>query len=367
MNESTHNQRMSFKEYISRALLWGLGAGFLGAKASTAINVAVIAPIAERAFGFTLEGIISDILAAMEQERQGKEREMQQKLNQIGATFESIHLQSAELAGSLRQKPTGMEIGHKWAKVIVHPSIVLVLGKRGSGKSALAYGLLEFFGYRLTPYVVGLPETARKLLPEWIGFEQCLEDVPTNSIAVVDEAYLPYHSRESLSEASRNMSRILNLSRQKGLTIIFVSQEARQIDKNIASSANVVIFKDLGMLQLEFDRRELKMVATQAKQSFETVRGDKRRWSYVYSPEADFAGLLENSLPTFWNRKLSHIFAAGVETSATKLPKRMSFQDRIRKARELHQSGASLSQIGRILGVAKSTVHNYIKGYPYAR
>lgn len=365
MNENTDNEQMSLGEFLGRALLWGLGMAFLGVKASNAMKVAIIAPIAERAFGFTLEGIVRDMLAAVEQERQ--DREMQQKLTQIRAALESIHLQSPEFAMSPRQKPIGMEMGHKWEKVIVHPSIVLVLGKRGSGKSALAYGLLELFRYRLTPYVVGLPETARRLLPDWIGCAQCLDGVPPNSVAVVDEAYLPYHSRESLSKASRKMSRILNLSRQKGLTIIFVSQEARQVDKNIASSADVVIFKDLGILQLEFDRRELKTVATQAKQSLETVRGDKRKSSYVYSPDADFAGLLENSLPTFWNRKLSHIFAAGVETSAAKLPKRMSLQDRIRKARELHQSGASLSQIGRTLGVAKSTVHNYIKGYPYAR
>jgi hypothetical protein len=38
-----------------------------------------------------------------------------------------------------------------WRQKIVHPSVVLVLGKRGSGKSALGYRLLELFRYTATP------------------------------------------------------------------------------------------------------------------------------------------------------------------------------------------------------------------------
>jgi len=40
------------------------------------------------------------------------------------------------------------------------------------------------------------------------------------------------------------MSKLINLSRHKELTAIFVSQESRSIDKNIASAANVIIFKN---------------------------------------------------------------------------------------------------------------------------
>jgi hypothetical protein len=146
---------------------------------------------------------------------------------------------------------------------------------------------------------VGSPTEGRKLLPDWIRTVQGLDDIPVKSIALVDEAYLRYHSKESLSPASREMSRILNLSRQRDQTFIFVTQEARQVDKNIASSANVVVFKDLGMLQLEFDRPELNRIANQAKQAFTGVSGDMRRWSYIYSPDAAFMDLLENSLPSF--------------------------------------------------------------------
>ena len=152
--------------------------------------------------------------------------------------------------------------------MIVHPAVVLILGKRGSGKSALAYRVLESFRYALSPYVVGVPAQARELLPDWIGVAPTLENLPAKSIALVDEAYLSYHARGSQAAASRSMSQALNLSRQRDQTLIFVSQESRQVDKNIASSANVVVFKELGMLQLEFDRRELNKVATRPNRRY---------------------------------------------------------------------------------------------------
>jgi hypothetical protein len=291
------------------------------------------------------------------------------------ASLDSLTESQAKVASSAMpalEQPNGLigqpfEADLAWQSKIIHPSVVLILGKRGSGKSALGYRLLELNRYALTPYVLGLPRQGQGLLPDWIGVVQNLDNIPPESIVLVDEAYLRYHSRESLAASNIEMSRVLNLSRQMEQTLIFISQEARQVDKNIASSANVMVFKDLGMLQLEFDRPELSRIATQAKQALEKVKGDKRRWSYIHSPDKDFLGLLENSLPSFWNNKLSHVFATGVEKSATKLPKMMALEEKIAKAKELHKAGWSLSQIANYFGVTKSTVFNWVHGYPYRK
>lgn len=372
MTETANDQQMSFANFLARAALWGVVGSVAGLRGSKLGWCAFLGPIGEKALGFSLE----DIAAAIEQERQ--ERERQEMLARIRAALQSISLQptrsapqAAELSpqaaptASLGQKLVEIEKDSKWREVVNHPSILLILGKRGSGKSALGYRLLELFRYRLTPYVLGTPKEATKILPDWIGIAQSLEEIPLKSIVLVDEAYLRYHSRESLAAKSRAMSRILNLSRQREQTLVFVSQEARQVDKNIASSANAFVFKDLGMLQPGFDKPELNKIATQAKQAFDTVKSNKRSWSYAYSPDADFVGLLENSLPSFWRNKLSHIFAADGQSLATKLPQRMTHGERIQKARELHQGGLSLGQIAKMLGVAKGTAHNYVKGYPY--
>lgn len=140
------------------------------------------------------------------------------------------------------------------------------------------------------------------------------------------------------------------------------------LGQGIASSANVIVFKDLGMLQLEFDRPELNRLATQAKEAFAGVKGDRRRWAFVYAPDTDFLGLLKNDLPTFWKPSLSHLFAAGSAPSPPRSAKRLTPQEKAQKAREMRAQGASYGEIGRALGVrSRSTVQNYIVGYPYRR
>ena len=253
----------------------------------------------------------------------------------------------------------------RWREVLAHPAVVLILGKRGSGKSALAYRLLELFRYRLTPYVVGVPEQARRLLPDWIGMAPSLDAVPPKSIVLVDEAYLRYHARESQAQQSREMSRLLNLSRQREQTLIFVTQEARQVDRNIASSASVVVFKEPGSLQLEFERRELRRIAEQARVEFEKIREDRTRWSYVFSPDADFSGMIENALPSFWSAKLGRIFAAGQGGTTTRRPEKITLEERRARANELRAQGWSYAQIAKALGVSKATAVNYVKGYPH--
>ena len=259
--------------------------------------------------------------------------------------------------------PGILEAGN-WLKRIKHPTVVLILGKRGSGKSALGYRLLEHLRWTAEVYVIGLPKEARALLPNWIGMAASLEDVPLKSIVLVDEAYLPYHARSSMAAGARTMSQLINLSRQREQTLIFVSQEARQVDRNIVSSASVIIFKDLGLLQLKFDRPELNDWAIQAREKFATVKGDKRQWSFVCAPDAGFVDLVLNSLPSFWREKLSRIFAAAGEPVA-RAPKKMPRSQRIERARELSRQGFSQGQIAKLLGVSRPTVKNYLEDYPY--
>lgn len=260
-----------------------------------------------------------------------------------------------------------LEPDFKWRQVIILPAVLLILGKRGSGKSALGYRLLELFRYFAQPYVVDVPKEARSILPEWIGIASTLEDVPPKSIVLVDEAYLHYHARSSTSAEARAMSQILNLSRQREQTLIFVTQEARQVDKNIASSASAVIFKDLGILQLSFDRPELSGLAAQAREALGGVSGDRRRSSFVYAPDSDFIGLLSNELPSFWRSKLSHLYRSESAEAHPRPARRTTAPEKVAKAKALKSQGYSLNEIATTLGVSKGTVVNYLRDYPYKK
>ena len=345
----------------SSALLWGL-VGVLvapkGKRLQTGLGFAVASPLLDR--------LATDLerqrQAQLERERVARaQAALRSALESISLNFSSPAPQSTKALPSPDLQT--IEAG-KWLRLIHPPSIIVILGGRGKGKSALGYRLLEYLRWTASPYVIGLPKEARKLLPDWIGMATNLEDVPPKAVALVDEAYMPYHARSSMAAEAKAMSQLVNLSRQREQTLIFVSQEARQVDKNIASSANVVIFKDLGILQLEFDRRELNKIATNAQQAFATLSGDKRKWAYVCSPDSDFIGLVENSLPTFWKEKLSHIFATGGEVIA-RAPKKTRLEQRIKKAKELRQQGISLGQIAKLMGVSKPTIKNYLEDYLY--
>lgn len=338
----------------------------------------VVKPDALQAgLAFALGSPLLDQLASAS-ERQRQEAEGRDRLTRLMSALKPSEPGSRSVPAPAGQPPSPVgaalprtpqpaeeERDGQWRRVIVHPSVVLILGKRGSGKSVLGYRLLGLFRYGLTPYVRGLPKQAHRLLPEWIGHVSSLEDVPAKSIVLVDEAYLRFHSRESLAAASRLMSRILNLSRQRQQTLVFVSQEAHQLDRNIASSASVVVFKDLSMLQPQFDRTELNKLAARAGQAFQAVKGDRKAWSYVYSPDADFQGLMENRLPSFWSGRLSRAFAAGGEVPGARPPRKATLQERTQKAKSLHQGGMSYKEIARVMGVTKSSAYNYVNGYPY--
>lgn len=335
---------------------------------------------------------VSDILA--DSQRRKAELEKQERINQILTDVFNSSLSvlsapqppaklslpqpsSATLPATTEIKPAPsnatytkvyVEPDSIWLKRIIHPSIILILGKRGSGKSALAYRLLELFRFGPKPYVVGVPASKRHLLPEWVGIASSLEEVPTGAITLVDEAYILYHARGSSAEESRNMSKLINLSRQRDQTIIFVSQESRQIDKNIASSANVIIFKDLGILQMQFERPEFNQLSAKAKEAFAPINGDKRRWSYLYSPDTDFSGLIENELPSFWKPSLSRIFAGDVATtSKPRVARKLTVVEKTQKAKEMHERSASIREIAQTLGVSIGTVVNYLKNHPYGK
>ena len=302
-------------------------------------------------------------------ERDARRKEAQRQADLIQSAIAQLQIAPAATLPAYNS-PTPIALAEpdaRWREVVVPPAVVLILGKRGSGKSALAYRLLELFRYKLTPYVVGVPAQANKLLPTWVSTVPSLEDLPPDCIAVVDEAYILFHSRRSMGQDSTAMSQALNLSRQRNQTLLFVSQEARQVDKNIASSASVVVFKDLGVLQPEFDRSELRKLVIQASEALSGIHGDKRRWAYVYSPDADYLGLLPSQLPTFWKPSLSRMYVADRQTASPRHGGKLSSKEKAARALELRSRGYSYGQIMQELGVSKSSVVNYLKGYPYRR
>ena len=190
--------------------------------------------------------------------------------------------------------------------------MVLIAGATGSGKSTLAYAILEFLHYdqpNRSIYVYGFPEEKVDILPEWIQPLDTLE-FPEGSIVLVDEAYIQFHSRSSMSQKSKFMDMFAGLVRQKDILGIFISQTLRKIDVGILSSAQLILVKKISSFQVKMDRSEMRSFLSEVLQAFRDAEEkgyDPQHCVYAVSNEKDFEGLIVNSNgePSFWSTSLS--------------------------------------------------------------
>jgi hypothetical protein len=181
-------------------------------------------------------------------------------------------------------------------------AIALVFGKRGSGKSALGFKILENIHAETERqcYVLGMEKI---VLPKWIKSVRDIEEVGNDSVLLVDEGAVSFSSRESLSDENKDLGKLLPIARHKNLTIIFITQNTGLIDKNILKLSDILFVKEGSLLQLEMERPEIQKFYKNADMHLDKIKDDKRKYAYVI--ESDFEGVVSHSLPSFWGENIS--------------------------------------------------------------
>ncbi len=180
--------------------------------------------------------------------------------------------------------------------------IMLIFGKRGSGKSALGFKLLENIHSktRRKCYALGIQQDK---MPKWIASIDDIEKVPNGGVILIDEGAISFGSRNSMSAKNKELSNLLTIARHKNLTLLFVTQNTGLIDKNILALTDALLIKEGSLLQMEMERKEVKKFYDKANDFLKFAEGDKKK--YFYLIDSDFEGVLSHNLPSFWTSGLS--------------------------------------------------------------
>jgi len=185
-----------------------------------------------------------------------------------------------------------------------HSLIMLIIGRRGAGKTALGMKFVEA-GYHLKKrsYVLGFSNSK---IPSWVKKVDNISQVPNNSLVLVDEAGISFSARSSMKTANKNLAEILAIARHKNLSLIFITQNSAMLDLNVLRLADILLFKEPSLLQTRFERKGLQDIFEKVSNSFKELDSKKEHF-YIISD--DYEGLVKSGLPDFWNESISKSFS----------------------------------------------------------
>jgi len=257
----------------------------------------------------------------------------------------------------------------EWLDSLELGKVILILGKKGAGKTVFAFKLGEYvFAVHQVPvWVVGIPEEISAYLPRWISIAQDIDQVPLGAFIIVDESGLQYMAMRYQSDSNTIMRRLLQIARHRKQSLIFITQVASDVDKSVVRQADTIVFKQPTLMQPKNDRPEVRGPAGRALKIFEPLpKDEKLRTAFVC--DSDFTGVLQYDLPDYWREELSFAFAnvalneGRVEQPDAGALAELDQAELNRKILEMRRDGLSQTRIAGVLGVGRKRIRNALDG-----
>lgn len=182
--------------------------------------------------------------------------------------------------------------------------IGIILGARGTGKTAIGIKILENIYARShrKMYAIGFK---KEDMPSFIEVIESIDQIKNNSTILIDEGGVLFSSRNSMMKPNKMLSDLILVARHKNLSILFISQNSSNLDVNILRQADHLILKPTALLQEDFERKKIKDVYEEVKSEFKKHE-DQEGLTYIYSEI--FRGFVANPLPSFWSTNISKSF-----------------------------------------------------------
>lgn len=182
--------------------------------------------------------------------------------------------------------------------------IGIILGARGSGKTAFGIKMLENSHVKTKKkcYAIGFDENE---MPEFINVVQSAQQITNDSVVLIDEGGVLFSSRNAMTNANKMLSDLILISRHKNISILFISQNSSNLDVNIIRQADFLILKPSSLLQKDFERKVIGKIYDSLQNKFKKYQ-DTKGLTYIYSDQ--FRGFITSPLPSFWKTSISKSF-----------------------------------------------------------
>jgi hypothetical protein len=260
----------------------------------------------------------------------------------------------------------------EWRDILQEPFVSLILGQRGSGKTALGHRLLEVFGDvdDRDAYILGFPEHLRDRLPGWIDVlppTTGRADWPADSVVLVHEAHQLLHARRSMESENVEIDELVTVSRHRNSDIIFETQQSQRLDRNSVTAVDAIILREPALLQADFERKQLRPIVKEAEKTFEkyteTVEEDDymyretseevKRHAYIHSGRFIGEYPHEIGLAGYWTEDISRAYAEpreieeqGVDSDTQEIVDAIAAYEGMNRPFEYAFKGAKADDIG---------------------
>lgn len=222
------------------------------------------------------------------------EQQLQEKRESMAPFYQPFDVLSAQ---------TG--VVSAWEKYLASSdsTIGIIVGARGSGKSATGLKILENMHVKTKRrcFAMGFEQDE---MPSWITVVEQVDQIPNDVFVLIDEGGVLFSSRKAMAKPNKLLSDLLLIARHKNISIIFIAQNSSNLDVNIIRQADYLLFKRSSLLQKDFERKIIQTIY----EEIDFKRFEGKGVTYIYADT--FRGFVNIPLPSFWSVKISKSFSA---------------------------------------------------------
>ena len=177
----------------------------------------------------------------------------------------------------------------------IFPRVIIIAGKKGEGKTALAVKFLE----KITrpKYSIGITIPIAKRVEE-------PEEIPNGSVVFINEAGINFSYFTTWSEKTQYLIDMLEILRHKDIIVITDIKNMAILNINIIRNCDTLILKRPSLMQSLFDRPQLRIYISTAREIFKKLK-DTKPYALVMDDYTDFVGLIKEGLPSCWSEAIS--------------------------------------------------------------